>query len=198
MISLRYFVFLLLLPVALTSCRSMLVTSAAQVGMLHQEERSYGQALDDTGIYTEITHHFVQSDVNDMLINVDVRVHEGRVLLTGSTSNPATAEEAERLAWLASGVREVINEVQVTEPRSVASYARDEAIETQINGRLLTTKGIRSVNYTVEVVDGVVYLLGVAQDVQEIKTAAYLAGKTRGVKEVVVHVRPKDHPLRLN
>ena len=50
-----------------------------------------------------------------------VEVHEGRVLLAGQVEHPAMRVEAVRLAWQVDGVREVIDEIQVAEPKTSAT-----------------------------------------------------------------------------
>lgn len=161
------------------------------------EERSLGDNFDDRTISAEIHHLFVQEDVNELLSDVSVRVHEGRVLLTGRTASREVALEAVRLAWQAAGVREVINEIKAGEDGTdIFNYAQDNFVEAQIEARLLATKDISSVNYTVEYIDGTAYLLGVAKDAEERKSAAYIASITEGVDRVVSYVRLKDHPVR--
>lgn len=179
----------------LAACNELIGTAATSVGVAAAEERSIGTIVDDKTISADITHRFIQSDVNDLLVNVDIRVQEGRVLLTGVADKQETAVEAVRLAWLAKGVREVINEIKTArENTSSVAYAEDQWIETQIETRLLATKGIMSINYTVEVVDKVVYLLGIAQNEQELKNVAYISSITKGVQRVVSYVRVKDAP----
>ena len=182
----------------LSGCVEMAAVTGGLVAGGVAEERSLGDNLDDSSISAEITQHFAKSKVDDLLTDVQVRVHEGRVLLAGRTDRPEVALEAVRLAWLAGGVREVINEIKVgDEGTDLLNYAADNLLETQIEARLLATKDIRSLNYTVEVIDGVAYMLGVAQNERERKSAAAVASVTRGVRKVVSYVRLKDDPERL-
>ncbi len=182
----------------LSACAEAVLGGATAVGTASLEERSIGDHIDDRSISAEIHHFFIQKDVNELLKDVSVRVHEGRVLLTGRTATPEVALEAVRLSWQAGGVREVINEIQVGPVgTNFLDYAQDNFTETQIEARLLATKNISAVNYTVEVVDGVAYLLGVAQNEKERHNAAYIASITKGVKRVISYVRLKDDPKRL-
>ena len=194
-LAMRYSYILLFPLMLLAGCSELIGTAATGVGVAAAEERSMGTIVDDKTIYADITNRYVRADVNDLLVNVDVRVQEGRVMLLGVVDKPETALEAVRLAWLAKGVREVINEIKTArENVSSAGYAEDQWIEAQLEARLLATKNIMSINYTVEVLDKVVYLLGVAQSEQELKNVAYIASLTKGVKRVVSYVRIKDAP----
>lgn len=176
----------------LTGCNELVGSGATGVGVAAAEERSLGTIIDDKTIYADITHRFIKSDVNDLLVNVDVRVNEGRVLLAGITPKHETSVEAVRLAWQATGVREVINEIKTGDGANAQGFANDSLIASQIKTRLLFTKGIMSINYTVEVVDGVVYLLGIAQNTEELRNVAYISSITKGVRSVKSYVRLKD------
>lgn len=183
------------LPLLLTGCNEMIGSAATGVGVAAAEERSLGTVVDDKTIYADITNRYIHSDVNDLLVNVEIRVNEGRVLLTGIVDKPETSVEAARIAWEASGVREVINEVKTQrQNNSGLGYAEDAWIAAQLKARLLATKHIISINYTIQVVDKVVYLLGIAQNEEELKNVAYIASITQGVKRVVSYVRLKNAP----
>jgi len=54
-------------------------------------------------------------------------------------------------------------------------FASDAWISTQIESKLLFTKDIKSVNYSVETIDGVVYLMGIAQDREELDAVTQIA-----------------------
>jgi osmotically-inducible protein OsmY len=198
--NMKHYIALLLVcsSLNLAACVPLAAVTGGAVGLGAAEERSIGDNFDDRSISAEINQHFAQSEVDDLLTDVQVRVHESRVLLTGRTDRADVALEAVRLAWAAGGVREVINEIKVgAEGTDILNYAQDNLLETQIETRLLATKNIRSLNYTVEVIDGVAYMLGVAQNEHERKSAAAVASVTKGVHKVVSYVRLKDDPKRL-
>lgn len=190
----RIFVFLLLPFMALSGCRSLVISGASRVSESTSEERSFGQSIDDSNIYTSINRYFVQSDVSGLLTNLTVRVYEGRVFLFGRVKGQRTSDEAVRLVWLVKGVKEVVNEIQLGEDETAIDFASDEAIETQISTRLLATKGIRSANFTSEVVGGVAYLIGTARDAREMNAVIQVARMSSGVDRVVSHIRIKGDP----
>jgi osmotically-inducible protein OsmY len=169
---------------------------AAGTGFTVTQERSAGEIVDDATVWTRINSHYIQKDVNDLFSHVNIEVHEGRVLLTGNVEAPQTKVEAVRLAWQAEGVKEVINEIEVRNKTSLNDSARDTWLTAQVKSKFLLERNMRSVNYTVETVNGVVYLLGIAQDEDELSIATKIASRVKGVKKVVSHVRLKDDPLR--
>ena len=189
------FAILILIPLlALSACRSVLMSGASRVSEATIEERSFGRSVDDSNIYTKVNHYFLQSDASGLLTNLTVRVYEGRVFLFGRVKSQRTSDEAVRLVWLVSGVKEVVNEIETGEDETALDYAQDEAIEAQISARLLATKGIRSTNFTTEVAGGVAYLIGTAKDQREMNAVTEVARMTSGVKRVVSHVRLKGDP----
>ncbi len=180
------------LLLGLTACQGFVAGTAARTGVAVAEERRIGGVVDDNEIFISIEHLYIQHDSNNLVSDIDVDVHDGRVLLTGKTAKQETALEAVRLAWMAAGVKEVINEIVITDHGTPMTYANDSWIETAIKARMLGTKNIMSINYTVEVVNGVAYLLGIAQDQGELERAAKVASRIKGVKKVISYVRVKE------
>ena len=176
----------------LQGCIPVVAGGAAATGVAAAQERTVGGAVDDTTIWAEIKHHYIQADINELLEDVNVEVNEGRVLLTGSVRDPQTRVDAVKYAWKPNGVKEVINEINVTDKSSLKDLAKDTWITTQIKSKFLLNQDIRSINYYVETINGVVYLLGVAQDQQELDAATNLASTVNGVQRVISYMRMKD------
>ena len=104
--------------------------------------------------------------------------------------------EAIQLAWKAKGVREVINEIEVTSEGGLTAYAKDSWAANELRSRLLFARGVNSINYSVEVVNGTVYLLGVAADTAEHERVLGIARNMANVRRVVSHVITRDDPRR--
>ena len=179
-----------------TGCVPLLVAGGSETAVVVAQERSVGSAIDDAGILLKIKDLYAQRDYKDLLANVEVKSVEGRVLLTGNVDKPQSQIEAVRLAWQVPGVREVINEIQINNQAGVWNYARDVWISTQVRSKLLLEKGVRSINYSVITVNQVVYLMGIAQNQEELRKATYVASTTNYVQRVVSYVRLKDDPRR--
>lgn len=187
----------LLVVAVLSACGPTLVVGAgASAAKVASQERTVGNALDDMSLETAIEHKLFRQDFDNLFAKVDVDVIERRAFLTGNIASPELAIKAVQLAWEVQGIREVVNELQLDGGGSFQSRANDIWIQAQINSRLMVTKGIQSVNYNVEAVDGVVYLMGIAQDEVELQNVANIAARTQGVKEVVSHVVLKNDPRR--
>jgi osmotically-inducible protein OsmY len=169
---------------------------ATETAVVVAQERSVGNAVDDAGILLSIKNLYAKQDYKDLFANVEVKVVEGRVLLTGNVDKPDSQIEAVNLAWQVNGVKEVMNEIQINDHSGFMNYARDVWISTQVRSRLLFGKGIRSVNYSVITVNQVVYIMGIAQDQEELNRVTNAASATSYVQRVVSYVRLKDDPRR--
>jgi len=179
----------------LGGCGSLVVGTGATVGLAAAQERSIGNAVDDATILAEINHYLLQRS-ETLFAKVDVEVVEGRVLLTGNVKNPEDRVEVARMAWRASGVREVLNELEINDQSTLRDYAKDVWITTQLKIKLLGDTNISAINYSVDTLNGVVYLFGIAQSQVELDRATGHARNISGVAKVVSHVVLKDDPKR--
>lgn len=180
----------------LTGCVSAVIGAVAVTTAAAVQERGLKAGFDDTVIHARITALWLGRDANIFRL-VSLSIVEGRVLLTGEVRLPKMRIEAVRLTWLAPGVREVINEIKVTDESSIVTYARDAWISTQLKSKLLFDKNVLSINYTIETVNGAVYLMGIAQDQNELDRVTNHARTLSYVKRVVSYVLLKSDPKRL-
>ena len=181
--------FTLLSLLALTACAAPgILAGAATAGLAVAQERSIGTVIDDTAIELQIQHYLLQAS-DGLFIRVGIEVHEGRVLLTGVVPTPDDRVEAVRQAWQANGVLEVINEVQVSDRAGIVDYLRDVKITSQLRFQMLRDRDISDVNYTVETVNGIVYLMGIAGSRPELDKVTTHARNIAGVQKVISHVR---------
>ncbi len=159
------------------------------------QERGLGGVAADTGLRATINAAWLRHD-KSLLVHLNLQVHEGRVLVTGALADADLRAEAIRLAWVGEGVREVINEIEITDEGGLLAYARDTAIVAELNSRLLFDRRVRSFNYSAEAVNGTVYLLGLAQDQAELDRVLAIARNVARVQAVASHVLLKDDPRR--
>lgn len=186
----------LLAAVLLGGCVETLVLGAGTVGVAAAQERSLGDALDDTTLHARVAEKLLSAD-EVLFRRVNLEVVEGRVLLTGVVREPEMRPQAARLAWAVDGVREVLNEIQVRDETGIKDFARDVWITAQLRAKMLADLEISDINYTVETINGIIYLMGIAQDRAELDRLTTHARNIAGVKQVVSHVLLKDDPRRV-
>lgn len=184
----RYLPLLALLPI-LSACAAAAVGAATETGVSLAEERSVGTKMDDVAIYTDINRLFLKEKDNELFSSVTVDVRHKRVLLTGAVKSQELAARAVLLAWQARSVSEVINELQIDADYTFTESANDSLIKKNLEGRLLITKDVWVINYSLNVVNGVAYLLGRTADQAEMGRALNIARTTKGVKRVVNYLQ---------
>ena len=180
----------------LAGCVPAIFAGVAETGSVVAQERTVGRAVDDFTIQTDLEARLLKTDFQ-LFRKVDTEVVEGRVLLTGRVPTQDARTSAGRVAWSVPHVKEVINEVEVEPKGRLGTYFNDIRISEQLRAKLLTDGEIAIINYNVETVSGTVYLLGIAQNEQELERVALHARTIPGVKRVVSHVQLKNSPERL-
>ncbi len=176
--------------IVLGSC-SALVGVGTTVGVAAVQERGVKGRATDLQIEALILKDFLARGLK-MTTTIGVEVYDGRVLLTGLTKDTNVSDEAVRVAWKTRGVKKVINEIKLEKAGTIADFAHDTWITTKLKSRMTFDKNILAINYLVETVNRSVYLLGVAQDAEELKRVVGHASSIDRVREVVYdHVRIK-------
>lgn len=171
------------------------VGTAAGTALMASQERGFQGAMNDTQVRLDINHLWLQES-ETLFRKVNLQVQEGRVLLSGNVEQPEMRIAAERLVWQVQGVRSVMNEIAVTDKSSLTSSARDSWITTRLKTKLLVDREIDAVNYSIETVNQVIYLIGLAQDAEELRRVVAHAKDIAYVRQVVNYVRLKDDPAR--
>ena len=177
--------------ILISGCQSAYMATVSQAVLIDKEERSFNNFVEDTIILAQLKNAYFSNN-EKIFFNVSVEVTEGRVLLTGSVEQIDERIEATKLAWSIEGVNEVINEIQISNDEGILDYADDLIMKTKINAKLLLDKDILNLNYSVEVVNGIVYLIGIAQSQEELNSVMNISENTYGVQNVISYVRLKD------
>lgn len=178
---------------ALTAgCAPLVVGGAAVAGTasVTSREGGVGAFASDTDIRAQINQLWFHHSL-DMMNRLGLTVTHGRVLVTGRAADAQQRLDAVRLVWQVNGVTEVINEIQVDEDSTLLDSARDTWIGTQLRTKLLFDGGVSSQNYSIDVVNGVVYLMGLSKSQDEVDRVLEHARSTPYVQKVVNYVRPR-------
>ena len=150
-------------------------------------EKGLSTSVADGLIFTKIQDNFLQTDASLPTV-VDVTVNDGAVLLTGKVKTPEEKVLATKLTWEVRGVREVVNEIQVIDKSSIKDIAKDLAASAQLRGKLIADNSVSSLNFSIDVVNGTVYLSGVAADAEEMNRVVSHARELRFAQQVVNYI----------
>ena len=150
-------------------------------------EKGITTSVSDGLVFTKIQDNFLKTDAT-LVQFVDVNVNDGSVLLTGKVKTPEEKVLATKLTWEVRGVREVVNEIQVTDKSSIKDVAKDLAASAQLRGKLIADTSVSSLNFSIDVVNGTVYLSGVATDAEEMNRVVSHARELRFAQQVVNYI----------
>lgn len=187
-------ILLMTTAIILTGCAPAIVGGAAVVGGAVASEKGVSGTLSDTQISTEIKLKLYQKDP-DLHARVHVTVQNGEVMLTGAVLTSQMHLDAVKIAWEPAGVKRVIDNIGLSEGLKVGMYAKDSWITSRIKSELLFHQDIHSLNFSIKTVSGNVYLMGVAQNQQELDAVTGIARKVNGVNKVTSYVKIKDQPV---
>ena len=169
----------------------VVASGGATTMVIAEGDRSLGTVVDDATIKLNISGKFLTSD-KDLFLNIDTRVIEGRVLLTGIVDNQEIRIEAIKKVWEVKGVQEVINEIQIGNKPTFTEFANDLWITTQIKALAAKNIGLRFVSYNFETIKGKVYIAGITSRPEQLETLINLIKTIKGVEEIVNYVVIKE------
>jgi osmotically-inducible protein OsmY len=178
---------LLLACLGLSGCAGALVGVGTAAVAASTTEKGLSTSVSDTQILAKMKDRFIQTNFA-LLTNVDISVNDGSVLMTGKVKTPDDKVQATRIAWEIRGVREVINELQVTDTTSIKDIAKDLAASATLRAKLIGDGKISSLNFSIDVVNGTIYLSGVAADADEMNRVVAHAQEVRFTQRVVNYI----------
>ncbi|MBL4666428.1 MAG: BON domain-containing protein [Sneathiella sp.] len=179
--------------VSLSGCTpvGLVVGGAAAAGVVVAEERSISDAVEDAGIKINIMNGLFKKS-ETLFVDVSTIVIEGRVLVTGVVRDVDHRDAVAAIIWKTDGVEEVLNELQISNQSNIPSSAEDSWVSAKLKARLLQDISIKHVNYSMDTVNRVVYLMGIAQNPAELERVYLHARDVDGVRKIISHVVMKD------
>ena len=115
--------------------------------------------------------------------DISVEVDQGKVVLSGFALTHQSSALAEENAANVNGVEEVVNRIQVPLPGKIAP-ATDEAIRARIQAALSLIYSGQPVDLVLAVSDGVVFIDGFVESVEDKQRIERIAARESGVLEV--------------
>lgn len=176
---------------SLSACAPAIIGGAAAVGTSIVQEKGVSGNITDSQIATKIKVALYQEDP-DLYHHVNVTVQNKEVLLTGNVDTNEMHLQAVKISWDTKDVKRVIDNMTVAKEASFGLYAQDTWLTTQIKTQLLFEENIQSVNYSIKTVEGIVYLMGIAQNQAELDEVTNVIRHIEGIKKVISYVRLRD------
>ena len=168
----------------LSACAPLAVGGAALTGaMVAGDRRSSGSQLDDQGIELRASNR-LKDELGDAHARYAISSYNRRVLLTGEASSEAVKTKITQIVSGVENVREVINELGVTNSPSLKERASDTLITGRVKASLVDAKDLSASAFKVVTERGTVYLMGRVTQ-READRATDIARNTQSVMRVV-------------
>ena len=147
------------------------------------QEKGLGTSINDKVIYIKLRNAIYDWD-SSVSEQVSISVDNGSILVTGQLDNVDKKINLTKVIWEISGVKEVNNKVQISETNNFKNIAKDLASLGEIKARLMASKELNSLNFSIDVVNNIAYISGIASSEEEISIVTQIAKNARFIKEV--------------
>ena len=182
---------LLIISLLVNSC-AIISTTGSLVGSASTSTRGFSGTIEDTYLMSKIVSKITLMKLSNFS-NITVSVVNGKVLLAGNIQNQEKRLELIKKVWWIDGVKEVYNELEIGPQISFSEKTEDFIFEVKINNRLLLEPGIFSNNYSVSVVNGNVYVMGISSNIEEKTKIENFLKNMNDIKKLILLV---DIPKR--
>ena len=192
------FVCLLFLITCLSGCASTLLGGAAVVGLASVQERSIKDAAIDMKLGLQLQKKLFTLSKDKLFGSVDVIIIEQRVMMIGNVESQKLRDLATQAAWeISPKIKDVLNEITIGEKSTIISEAKDARISLSLSGLLIGDSNISDINFNHSVSEQVIFLIGIAQDDEELNKVINHARTVKGVKKVINHIILKSSKKRI-
>jgi len=171
----------------LNSCTIVVSTAGSLVGNATTSTRGFSGTIEDTYLMSKIVSKITLMKLSNFS-NITVSVNNRKVLLAGNIENQEKRLELTKKVWWIDGVEEVYNELEIGPPISFSEKTEDFIFEAKIEKRLLFEPGIFTNNYSVDVVNGNVYVMGISSDIEEKTKVENFLNNMNDIKKLILLV----------
>lgn len=173
-----------------TGCAPVIIGGGALVGTTLMKDKGFTGSIRDTNIANSIRTNMYKTS-KTLFRDVSVSVENGEVVLTGHVAKEEDLLEASRIAWNTKDVDRVSNYIKVDQQTSISQDAVDSFITSTIKTSLMFDPKVKSGNYSIKTVNNVVYIIGTAQNKDEMNRIIHQARNTANVKRVISDIKIK-------
>jgi len=148
------------------------------------DPRTVGMQIDDSIMQKNLLGRLALTD-KKYIIDLGIKVIDGNIFLSGKVDEPEEKLKIIKMAWETKGTRSVQSAVIIKGQTNFKNTAKDVLITSQLRTALLFNKDTKSSNYTIDTINGKIYIFGIAMTKDEKKKVISEANEIHGVKEVV-------------
>ncbi len=166
-------------------------TGARKVTTILLDDRSFSNDFIDTKMNFALRDAYVEIDPK-LGLDIEPTIFEGKVLLTGALPNIDIIQQVVEATWKNPNTKQVYNYIRVAEPPSLDIVNQDAAVSGAVRTQLTFTRGVSSANYKLTMENGVMYVMGIAKNQNELASVQTVIKGTVGVNKIITLVRFKN------
>ena len=148
------------------------------------DPRTVGMQIDDSIMQKNLIGRLTLTD-KKYIISISVKVLDGNIYLSGKVDEPEEKLKIIKMAWETKGARSVQSTVTIKGNNNFKSTAKDILITSQLRTALIFNKLTKATNYTIDTINGKIYIFGIAMTKKEKEKVISEADQIHGVKDVI-------------
>ena len=148
------------------------------------DPRTVGMQIDDSIMQKNLIGRLTLTD-KKYIISISVKVLDGNIYLSGKVDEPEEKLKIIKMAWETKGARSVQSTVTIKGNSNFKSTAKDILITSQLRTALIFNKLTKATNYTIDTINGKIYIFGIAMTKKEKEKVISEADQIHGVKDVI-------------
>ena len=183
----RFFLTLLLL-LPLSACVGSSTSGVFGTGVsVALDPRTLGTQIDDSIMQKNLQARLALNE-KKYLINISVKVLDGRIFLGGKVDKPEEKLKITKMAWETNGARSVKNNIRIREDFSFKNVVKDTLITSQLRTAMILSKNIKASNYNIDTINQKTYVFGIAHSEDEKKEIIKEAKQIVDLKEIITSI----------
>ena len=148
------------------------------------DPRTVGMQIDDSIMQKNLIGRLTLTD-KKYIISISAKVLDGNIYLSGKVDEPEEKLKIIKMAWETKGARSVQSTVTIKGNNNFKSTAKDILITSQLRTALIFNKLTKATNYTIDTINGKIYIFGIAMTKKEKEKVISEAYQIHGVKDVI-------------
>jgi len=151
------------------------------------DPRTLGTQIDDSIMQKNLQARLILTE-KKYLINLSVKVLDGRIFLGGKVEKPEEKLIITKMAWETKGARSIKNNIAIKQKFSFLNVTKDILITSQLRTALIFNKNVKAANFNIDTINQKTYVFGIAQTENEKREIIQEAKQIVDLKEIVTSI----------
>ena len=148
------------------------------------DPRTVGMQIDDSIMQKNLIGRLTLNN-KKYIIDINPKVLDGNIYLSGRVDEPEEKLKIIKMAWETKGVRSVQSTITIKGKSNFKSTTKDILITSQLKTALIFDKLTKASNYTIDTINGKIYIFGIAMTKEEKEKVISEANQIHGVEDII-------------